>query len=316
MNLDLNLLRVLDVLLEERSVTRTGARLGLTQSAVSHALNRLRYMLNDELFVRGPAGMQPTPRAVEMGPQVHAALHQLQAALQPSDFDPATSERRFSVVAGAYASAILVPPVVGRLAEAAPRVDLLIAELAPDVLERMDARRIDFMVGGVLAAPERFARETIFTEALAWIVRADHPLTLRNTIDLEALVSVPHVAISRSLPGLIDDGTERRAFVSRASWEDAGAFAAALAAAGLTRRVGVTVPDTYSALAVAARSDMATLIPRRLALLSAQSGKVKLIDPPYESPSVDVTLLFLRERLAEPAIAWMRDVIRTAAANL
>jgi DNA-binding transcriptional LysR family regulator len=168
----------------------------------------------------------------------------------------------------------------------------------------------------VLAAPERFARETIFTEALAWVVRADHPLAKRNQVDLEALVSTPHIAISRSLPGLIDDGTERRAFVSRASWEDAGAFAAALAAAGLTRRVGVTVPDTYSALAVASRTDMATLLPRRLALLSAQSGKIVLIEPPYESPTVDVTLLYLRDRLAEPAIAWMRDVIRAAASPL
>lgn len=316
MNLDLNLLRVLDVLLEERSVTRTGARLGLTQSAVSHALNRLRYTLNDELFVRGPAGMQPTPRAVEMGPQVRAALSQLQAALLPSDFDPATSERRFSIVAGAYASAILAPPVVNYLAKAAPHVDLAIAEVAPDVLERMDARRIDFMVGGVLTAPERFARETILTEDLAWVVRVDHPLTHRNHVDLEALVSIPHVAISKSLPGLVDDGTERRAFVSRASWEDSGALAAALAARGLSRRVGVTVPDTYSALVIASRSDMAALIPRRLALLSAQSGRVKLIDPPYESPTVDLTLLFLKERLAEPAVAWMRDTIRAAASSL
>src|SRR6059058_5507235 len=108
---DLNLLRIFDVVLEERSVTRAGARLGLTQSAVSHALNRLRYMLSDELFMRGPAGMQPTPRAVEMGPQVHAALNQLQAALAPSDFDPGTSDRRFAVVTGAYASAILAPPL-------------------------------------------------------------------------------------------------------------------------------------------------------------------------------------------------------------
>ena len=80
--------------------------------------------------------------------------------------------------------------------------------------------------------------------------------------------------------------------------------------------MGVTVPDTYSALAVASRTNMATLIPRRLALLSAQSGRLKLIDPPYESPSVDVTLLFLKERLAEPAIAWMRDTIRASAASL
>ena len=316
MTIDLNLLRVLDVLLEERSVTRTGARLGLTQSAVSHALNRLRFMLNDELFGRGPAGMQPTPRAVEMGPQVHAALNQLHAALSPADFDPATSERRFSVVAGPYASAILAPPIVSRLAESAPHVDLLIAELAPDLLERIDAGRIDFMVGGVLAAPERFAHETILAEELAWVVRADHPLTERNEVDLEALVSVPHVAISKSLPGLIDDGTERRAFVSRSSWEDSGALAAALAAARLSRRVGVTVPDTYSALVIASRSDMAALIPRRLALLSAQNGRVKLIEPPYESPTVDVTLLYLKERLAEPAVAWMRDLIRAAAASL
>jgi DNA-binding transcriptional LysR family regulator len=316
MNLDLNLMRVFDVLLEERSVTRTGARLGLTQSAVSHALNRLRYMLSDDLFVRGPAGMQPTPRAVEMGPQVHAALNQLLAALSPSDFDPATSERRFAVVAGAYASAILAPPIASRLAEAAPQSELIIAELAMDVLERMDARRVDFMVGSVLAAPERYARETILTEELVWVVRTGNPLFQRERVDLETLVSVPHVVIARNLPGLIEDGGERRAFVSRASWEDAGAFEAALASRGLTRRVGVSVPDTYTALAVAIRTDMATLIPRRLALLSAQGGRVKLIDPPYESPKVDVTLLYLRERLAEPAVSWMRDLIRIVASAL
>lgn len=316
MMIDLNLLRVFDVLLEEQSVTRAGARLGLTQSAVSHALNRLRYMLNDELFVRGPAGMQPTPRAVEMGPQVHAALNQLQAALAPADFDPATSERRFAVVSGAYASAILAPPLASRLGEAAPKAELLIAELAMDVLERMDARRIDFMVGSVLAAPERFARETLLTEELVWVVRAGHPAFKGPRIDLETLVSTPHVVIARNLPGLIEDGGERRAFVSRASWEDAGAFEAALASRGLTRQVGVSVPDTYTALAVASRTDMATLIPRRLALLSAQGGRVQLIDPPYESPSVDVSLLYLKERLAEPAIAWMHGQIRAVAAVL
>ena len=184
MNLDLNLMRVFDVLLEERSVTRTGARLGLTQSAVSHALSRLRYMLSDDLFVRGPSGMQPTPRAVEMGPQVHAALNQLLAALAPSDFDPATSERRFAVVAGAYASAILAPPIASRLAEVAPQSELVIAELAMDVLERMDARRVDFMVGSVLAAPERYARETILTEELVWVVRTGNPLIQGNRVDL------------------------------------------------------------------------------------------------------------------------------------
>jgi DNA-binding transcriptional LysR family regulator len=315
-NIDLNLLRVFDVLLEERSVTRTGARLGLTQSAVSHALNRLRYGLADDLFVRGPAGMQPTPRAVEMGPQVHAALNQLQAALAPSDFDPATSERRFGVVTGAYASAILAPPLASRLSEVAPLSELMIAELSLDVLERMDARPADFLVGSVLAAPERFARETIMTETLVWVVRAGHPAFQAKETDMETLVSTPHVVIARNLPGLIEEGGERRPFVSRASWEDAGAFEAALAARGLTRRVGVSVPDTYTALAVTSSTDMATLIPRRLAMLSARGGRVRMIDPPYDSPTVDISLLFLRERLAEPAISWMRELIRAVAAAL
>jgi DNA-binding transcriptional LysR family regulator len=273
-------------------------------------------MLADELFVRGPSGMQPTPRAVEMGPQVHAALNQLQTALAPSDFDPATSERRFTVVSGAYASAVLAPPLAGRLAEAAPHAELTMGELALDVLERMDARRVDFLIGSVLAAPERFARDTILTEELVWVVRKDHPGFSGGPVGLAALVSVPHVVIARSIPGLLEDGGERRAFVSRASWEDAGAFEAALAAGGLTRRVGVSVPDTYTALAVASRTDMATLIPRRLAMLSAQGGRVQLIDPPYESPAVNVSLLYLKERLAEPAIAWIRDLIRDVAAAL
>jgi len=311
---DLNLLRVFDVLLEERNVTRAGARLGLTQSAVSHALNRLRYALDDELFVRGSSGMQPTPRALEMGPHVHAALSQLQAALTLPDFDPATSERRFTAISGAYACGILVPPLVARLAAEAPLCELVIAEQTPDLVERLDARRVDFLVGGVVAAPERFARETIMTETLAWVVRTGHPLAQRASVDLEALAAVPHAVISRSPVG--EDAETRRAVVTQASWEDAGAFEAALAGRGLRRRVGVTVPDTYSALAVASRSDMATLAPRRLALLSAQSGRLALIEPPYPSPPVEVTLLYLRERLNEPAVAWMRDLIRSVAATL
>jgi DNA-binding transcriptional LysR family regulator len=313
---DLNLLRVFDVLLEERNVTRAGARLGLTQSAVSHALNRLRYALNDELFVRGPSGMQPTPRALEMGPQVHAALTQLQAAIALSDFDPTVSERRFTLAAGAYACGVLAPPLVGRLAAEAPLAELAIVEQASNVLDRLDARRVDFLVGGVVSAPERFARETLMTETLTWVVRAGHPLARASEVSLEDLASASHAMVSRTLPGLGDEEPQRRSLVTQASWEDAGAFEAALAARGLTRRVGVTVPDTYSALSVAARSDLAALIPRRLALISAQSGRIALIEPPYPSPEVEVTLLYLKERLSEPAVAWMRNLMRAVAATL
>ena len=311
---DLNLLRVFDVLLEERSVTRAGARLGLTQSAVSHALNRLRYSLDDELFVRGPQGMQPTPRALEMGPQVHAALNQLQAAVSPQDFDPSTTERRFVLVAGSYSSTVLGPLIAERMAEVAPKAEVMIQELLPDVLERLDARRADFLLGGVVTAPERFAREPIMEETLCWVVRADHPLTELAAVDLEALVSYPHVAISRQLPGLGPD--ERPDLVTKASWIDGGAFEAALSSAGLTRRVAVTAPDTYSALSIASRTRLVALAPRRLAQLAAETGRLKLIEPPYPSKPVPVNLVFLRDRAAEPAIAWMRELIREAGATI
>lgn len=309
-SIDLNLLRVFDVLLEERSVTRAGTRLGLTQSAVSHALNRLRYHLDDELFQRNANRMQPTRRALEIGPSLHAALSQLQGALTPPDFDPAVSERRFDVAAGAYACAVLVPVVVAELQASAPNVLLQIGENPPDLVEQLDSGRIDFVIAGIDQAPERFARERLIQEELAWVVRAGHPLADIGA-SLTELVSIPHVvvagrreAVSRSTIGL------------RSSWEDMGAFESELAKRGMTRKVGVVAPDTFSAMAIVVRSEMAALIPRRLALLSSQSGRLALIEPPYESPSVDVSLLYRKDRLAEPPMAWMRRLLSDAATRI
>src|ERR1700744_6342548 len=125
--LDLNLLKVFDALLDERNVTRAGGRLGLSQSAVSHALGRLPQLLNDELFVRRSTGMEPTPRALEIGPALHTALLQMQTALAPAGFDPATTERRFSVAAGPYGCAVLLPAVVAMMRQRAPGATLQIA---------------------------------------------------------------------------------------------------------------------------------------------------------------------------------------------
>jgi DNA-binding transcriptional LysR family regulator len=306
-SLDLNLLRVFDVLLEERSVTRAGARLGLTPSAVSHALSRLRYHMGDELFRRDAQGMQPTRKALEIGPNLHAALVQLQGALTPADFDPATSDRRVSVVAGAYACAVLMPAVVAELQARAPGVMLRIAENPPDLVEQLDSGQVDFVVSGFESAPERFARERLFTEALTWVVRAGHPICAAPAT-LEDLVSVPHVVVAGRR-----EATGRPAISLRSSWEDLGAFESELAKRDLRRRVGVVAPDTFSAMTIVVRSEMAALIPRRLALLSAQSGRLALIDPPYETAPVEVNLLYRKDRLAEPPIAWMRGVIAGAA---
>jgi len=119
--LDLNLLRVFEALMQERSATRAGERLGLTQSAISHALNRLRYVLKDELFVRGPEGMQPTERAAEIAPRLRQGLLQLQLALAPADFVPERSDRRFTITCTEYGGAALMTVSQSDIAALMPR---------------------------------------------------------------------------------------------------------------------------------------------------------------------------------------------------
>jgi len=168
----------------------------------------------------------------------------------------------------------------------------------------------------VESAPERFARDVVLTETMSWVVARDHPLALGRPASLEDLARFPHAAITGGPKELRDPADERRTLAPQGNWDDAGAFEAALAARGLTRRVGVQVPDTYSALAVVASTNMTALIPRRLAERAAVGGRIVLIEPPYPSPTVEVTLVYLKERLNEPAIAWMRDLIVGVAAGL
>ncbi len=311
-SIDLNLLRVFDALLEEKSVTRAGARLGLSQSAVSHALNRLRYALGDELFQRDSQGMTPTPRAMEIGPRLHSALASLQAAITPADFDAGTSERRFAIAAGPYSCSVLVPAVVARMGAVAPQTRLEISEVTPDLVEALDAGRLDFVIASFDDVPERFAQEHLLHEKLAWIVRAGHPLTVGD-VNFARLAEAPHVQVS-SRRAALSGG--RRGLTMRSTYEDVGTFESELAKRGLARNIGVTVPDTYAALAVVARSDMASLIPRRLALISTQSGRLQLIEPPYESPSLDIAVLYRRDRLAEPPIAWMCALLLDVCAEI
>lgn len=299
---DLNLLRVFDAVLEERSVTRASQRLGLTQSAISHALGRLRHHFADPLFVRVSSGMTPTARALEIGPRIHAALTELRTALQPSQFDPAATDRRFVVATGAYGCAILAPPVAAALAVRAPKAELLIRPPEPDIVEQLDGRRTDFALSAETAAPERVLVTPLFAEDLVWTVRPDHPLGPRATV--EDLAAVPHVVISKRGPP-----TEARSTVAEAAWESLRPFQEALAERGLTQKIGVTVPDIYSAIAVTTRSDMATLAPRRLGQMAESLGALRLIEPPHETPALRISLMMLRERLSEPALAWMHDLL-------
>jgi DNA-binding transcriptional LysR family regulator len=315
--LDLNLLRVFEALMEERSATRAGGRLGLTQSAISHALNRLRYVLKDELFVRGPDGMQPTERAAEIAPRLRQGLLQLQLALAPSEFVPESTDRRFTVICGEYAGAVLMPALIARLRVAAPHASLSVLPSNLGVAEALRSGRADLAIGGFRRAPDWAVSEPLMRETRVWVLSADHPAA-GEELTLDGLAALPHLVIvatgedEHAIDGyVVDHGLER--LVTRS---DAGLLQGALATRGLRRNVAVTTPHFLAALAAVSQSDIAALLPRRLA--TALMGRYRLVmfEPPYSSPPFEIMTLWHREQGDQPPIVWLRRLLGDVAAEL
>jgi DNA-binding transcriptional LysR family regulator len=314
--IDLNLLRVFDALLDGRSVTRAGDRLGLSQSAVSHALGRLRAILGDELFVRRASGMEPTPRALEIGPAVHTALLQMRAALAPMAFDPAATERRFSISAGAYGCAVLIPAVVQLLGERAPGSSLQVAAYGPGALDALDTGRDDAALMAADAPARRFRFQRLFTDAMVWVVRAGHPLT-RGELTLERLMDTPQILIT-GLEDPFDEGamTGGSALAARRGWDRQDGPVGELTRRAPARKVAVLAPDSVSAMAIAARTDMAALAPRRLALGGGAEGRVAILPALQPALTLEIGAVFREDRMADPAVAWLSRILAEAAAGL
>ena len=316
-NLDLNLLRVFEALMEERSATRAGSRLGLTQSAISHALNRLRFVLNDELFVRGPEGMQPTERAAEIAPRLRQGLLQLQLALAPSEFIPEQTDRRFTIACTEYAGAVIMPAFIARLRKEAPHASLVVLPSNAGVAETLRSGRTDLAIGSFRRYPDWFESEALLREDRVWVLSADNPAS-RGALTLASLAELPHLVIAatgedeRAVEGyVVDHGVERLVMRS-----DAGVLQGALAARGLRREIAVSTPHFLAALAAVSRSDIAALLPRRLAAPLLDCYNLVLFEPPYESPVFEVMSLWHRENGDQPAIAWLRSLLRDVASKL
>jgi DNA-binding transcriptional LysR family regulator len=315
--LDLNLLRVFDALAEEGGVTRAGARLGMTQSAVSHALGRLRHVLQDELFVRGPDGMRPTARAQEIAPRLRQGLDQLQQALAPMAFVPAETQRRFTLAIGGYVGVVLAPSFVAHVRREAPFAELRLQAITSALGDDLQSGRVDLAIGSFGRAAERFERETLFTETTVWALRAGHPAARGDRLTLETLASLPQVILAtvdhaRTVDGRIAGGGLER----RVIWDDAGALENALIGRNWRRNVGLTVQDSQTALAVAGQTDMAALAPRRLANVFAAPYKLRLFDPPYVAAPAPLEALWRRDIGESAPLDWLRGCLRAAAASI
>ena len=310
--LDLNLLRVFDALAEERSVTRAGERLGLTQSAVSHALNRLRYALEDELFLRGPDGMTPTPRAAEIWPELRRGLTQLQHAVAPTEFVPEEAERTFHICASSYIGEILIPRVVERVRARAPHIRLIVRGQDSGMAEALESGRLDLCIGVYGRMAEVFAREQLFDERLVWVLRADHPAA-REPVSIAAIEAMPLVLLSPAANERAGFERSSRLIEPIVMWDELAADESPLGR-GAGERIRVVVDNAHAALAIVCGGGMAAVAPRRLAQSRAKALGLKLVDlPPQVRLGAAFEAIWRADQSTHPALSWLRGIFRDAA---
>ncbi|WP_053220751.1 LysR family transcriptional regulator [Methylobacterium indicum] len=297
---DFKLLIVFDAIMRERHVTRAGERLGLSQSAVSHALQRLRRAFDDELFVRGPEGMAPTPRALDLAEPVRRALAEIEGALHQDHFDPASSTASFRLVLNNTAAVVLAAPIAEWIGSRAPSLHLHMSPSGTvrldDLLDRGD---VDLaVVGSGRIEGERFGTTTLFRDGFAVVGRCGHP-ALAGPLTYERLAGLPHLVVS-------------------STGDDVGFLDAILSRRGLPpRRVAMAAPF-LSAAAILARSEMVAVLGGRIARTLATTHPVTCADLPAD-PDLPVTrsvLVWARRVERHPGHAWLRRQIAACARGL
>ena len=295
--IDLNLLVALDALLVERSVTRAAAKIGLSQSAMSHALKRIRELLDDAVLVRTAEGMVPTARAERVAPSVRRALAEIQNALSgDAPFDPASCSRSFRLASADYGELLLLPPLLARLAKIAPGVDIW-TRTVPDDLGAALATGLDVAITAMRARENAsgIVYERLFDERFVCVVRRGHPIA-KKRMTLARFVSLPHamVAPGGRPGGFVDD---------------------ALAAIGERRRVACAVPHFLVAPHVIAGTDMVLTLGERVARTFAAQLDLVVLPPPIELGKFTVSLMWHERNADDPGHAWLRTLLREAAAG-
>lgn len=289
-SIDLNLLVVLRALVEERSVSRAGRRIGLSQSATSHALARLRHLLKDELLVRAPAGMEPTPRALRLAAQVRLILEDIEATFAPDQFDPASEARRFDVVVETYETIVILAGLVDRVRREAPNIDLSIRSASSAaIVEEIDKGTTDIAIGTFEGIGDRFMSCSLLTDRYVCAMRKGHPL-LGSALTLEAFLQTPHLVVSMS--GGSEDPVD-----------------AALAALGHSRRVALRLPNGLAAAVALSRSDMIAVVSAGAAQMFAQAAALATVEPPLALPPTTFRLIWHRRLNDSAGHAWLRRTL-------
>ncbi len=304
--LDLNLLRVFDEVMAERSLTKAAHNLALTQPAVSNAMRRLRETLGDDLVRRSGQGLEPTPRANTLWPAVREALRQLQETLIPNPFDRATSTATFVLAMADATASELIPGLLSLVERDAPGVSLRIVPLSTrDPRRLLDAESADLAIGHFPAAladltasaqaggAASFAHQRLYEGKYVCVMRKNHPLA-KKPLTIERYCEARHMLVSfsgRSF-GFVDE---------------------ALAALQRKRRVVITVNQFFTAGRVVSQSDLLTVLPRHFVRVADAGHSLVVKDLPFEMPAVHVDALWHKRLQQSSAHLWLRSAVAASA---
>lgn len=295
---DLNLLVALEALLTDRHVTRAAARLGLTPSAMSHALARLRATFGDELLVRTRGGMVATARGELLLVPLRRVLGEVTELVRGQGaFDPATARRDFTLATTDYVEVVLLPPLLARISAAAPGVHLRIKALErSDVAVQLESGAYDLALGASFDDSAGLRQQTLFSEAMVFLCRKGHPRIKRQP-SLAAYLELRHVLVS------LRGGSQ-------------SAIDARLAETGQRREVALIVPHFLAALLIVSCSDLVLTAPARIVEQLGEALALKVMAPPLPVPGFTVRQVWHERYHDDPAHLWLRQEIFAAAASL
>jgi DNA-binding transcriptional LysR family regulator len=314
--IDLNLLRVFDTVFEERNLLRAAKRLHLSQSAVSHALARLRSSVDDDLFIRTANGMQPTPRALAMAGPVRSALRQIGSALGGEAFSPATTDREFVIAANDAVTLLLAATLSAELQRQAPASRLVIRPSTRiDLAGQIDLGRIDVAIGVFAEIPARFRSQPLWTQVDSLVMRRGHPLC-DSRPSRQDLLDYPLTAVSLggAEEGAVDGYISERGLARQSEMFDRQSLCEALAPE--LPRLRMLVAHALAVPALLSSSDMLAVLPSPLASLFARGHGVHTAPLPYPARPVEVRAVWHERSDQDPAHAWLRERVEAIARAL
>lgn len=290
--LDLNLLRVLDALFLESSVSGAARALGLTQPGVSIALRRLRAHFGDDLFVRQGGAMVPTALAEALREPVLRTLATIQSEILPAGrFDPLRSDRRFTISLSDLGDLVFLPDLMARLRERAPGVTVQSVAADPgQLIDGMARGTIDLAIGHLTDANSTsLFEQTLFVQHFVCLVRGDHP-GVGDTLSLDQFLGLDHIVVSQE--GRSQERFERQ-----------------VRELGLERRIALHSPHFMSVPLLVARSDMMTVVPQAVGRIYARLLGLKLLPLPFAVPGVELRQFWHRRSHTDPAVSWLRRLV-------